>query len=68
MELDTKVQFLKDIEKKKRNASEYVIDEALIKVDSKYFWLWIAIESKDKKILAQHFKREKCVCNKAIYC
>jgi putative transposase len=37
---------------KKRNISEYVIDETAIKAGSEHIWSWIAVEPKDKEILA----------------
>ncbi len=43
---------LKNISSKKRMISEYIIDETLIKVGSQYIWLWVAIEPKNKQILA----------------
>ena len=41
-----------NISSKKRMISEYIIDETLIKVGSHYIWLWVAIEPKNKQILA----------------
>ncbi len=40
------------ISSKKRMIPEYIIDETLIKVGSDYIWLWVAIEPKNKHILA----------------
>ena len=40
------------ISSKKRMISAYIIDEILIKVGSHYIWLWVAIEPKNKQILA----------------
>ena len=37
---------------RRRKISEYVVDETLIKVGSQYIWIWIAIEPKNRKILA----------------
>lgn len=36
----------------RKRISEYVVDETILKVGSEYIWLWIAIESKNKQILA----------------
>ncbi len=37
---------------KRKKISEYVIDETQLKVGSDYIWLWVAIEPKNKRILA----------------
>jgi putative transposase len=42
-----------------RKKIEYIIDETLIKVGSKYFWLWIIIEPKDKEILSITISKER---------
>ena len=44
---------------KKKNISEYVIDETIIKVGPEYIWVWIAIEPKDKEILAINISKEQ---------
>lgn len=36
---------------KRKKIDEFIIDETLIKIGSKYVWLWIAIESKNRQIL-----------------
>ena len=35
------------------------MDETLIKVGSEYVWLWVAIEPKNKEILALNISRER---------
>ena len=45
--------------KKKRKIDGYIIDETLIKVGSKYIWLWVIIEPKDKEILAIDISKER---------
>ena len=40
------------ISSKERMISEYIIDETLIKVGFGYIWLWVAMEPKNKQILA----------------
>jgi putative transposase len=35
-----------------KKISEYIVDETLIKVGSEYIWLWIAIETEKRQILA----------------
>jgi putative transposase len=40
----------------KRRVSEFIVDETQIKVGNDYFfWIWIAIEPKDKSILDIYF-------------
>ena len=36
---------------KRKKIEEFIIDETLIKIGSKYIWLWVAIEPKNKQIL-----------------
>lgn len=50
---------------KKKNISEYVIDETVIKVGSEYIWIWVAIEPESKEILNEYIKRTKYVCDRA---
>jgi putative transposase len=39
-----------------------IVDETLVKVGSESIWLWVAIESKIKRILAQIYqKKETCL-------
>lgn len=47
------------IQSRKRKISEYIIDETLIKVGSEYIWLWVAIEPKNKQILALNISKER---------
>lgn len=49
---------LKLLSKKKR-ISGYVVDETILKVGSEYIWLWIAIESENKQILALSISKER---------
>jgi len=39
--------------------SEFIIDETLIKADSDYLWLWIAIEPRDTTILDIYISIER---------
>jgi putative transposase len=39
--------------------NEYIIDEAVIKVGSELIWLWVAIDSENKQILAQNISQER---------
>ena len=47
------------ISSKKRMISEYIIDEALIKIGSDCIWLWVAMEPKNKQILALTISMER---------
>jgi putative transposase len=45
---------------KQRKISGYIIvDETLVKVGSEFIWLWVAIESKTKRILALNISKER---------
>ena len=39
--------------------SEFIIDETQMKVGSEYIWLWVAIESETKNILAMRISKER---------
>ena len=43
----------------KRRVSEYLIDETLIKTGSEMVWLWVAIEPKDRHVLALTISKER---------
>jgi putative transposase len=47
------------ISSKRKRISEYVVDETILKVWSGYIWLWIAIESENKQILALNISKER---------
>ena len=44
---------------KRKRISEYVIDETQLKVGSENIWLWVAIEPKNKRILALSIFKER---------
>lgn len=44
---------------KRKKINEYIVDEILIKVGSEYIWLWVAIESETKQILALTISKER---------
>ena len=44
---------------KRKRISEYVIDETQLKVGSENIWLWVAIEPKNKRILALSISKER---------
>jgi len=49
----------KKMSSKIKKISEFVMDETIIKVGSEYIWLWVAIEPKDKQILALSISKER---------
>lgn len=53
MELDSTLKANKAMEeeKKRREVSEFIVDETLIKVGRELIWLWIAIEPIEKGII-----------------
>jgi transposase-like protein len=57
----------KRISSQRNKIDELIVDEAVIKVGSELIWLWVAIDSKNKQILAQNIspKREACLLQSA---
>ena len=50
----------KNISSPKRNKiSEYIVDETLIKVGSKFTWLQVAIEPEKGQIIAQNITQDR---------
>ncbi len=47
------------ISSKRKKVAGFVIDETIIKAGSEYVWLWVAIEPKDKAILALTVSKER---------
>ena len=43
----------------RKRISEYVVDETLIKTGQELVWLWVAIEPKDRRILALTISKER---------
>jgi putative transposase len=43
----------------KKQVSEYIVDETILKVGSEFIWLWVAIEPENKEILAQDITKER---------
>jgi putative transposase len=51
---------LQKLSYRRRNVSEYVVDETLIKVVSESIWLWVIIEpKKNRQILALNISKER---------
>ena len=44
---------------KRKKIGEYIVDETLIKAGSELIWLWVAIESENKQILALTISKER---------
>jgi putative transposase len=44
---------------KSKRISEFIVDETLIKVGSELIWLWVAIESENRQILAVNVSKER---------
>jgi len=44
---------------KRKRISEFIVDGTLVKVGWGYIWLWIAIEPKNKQILAASISKER---------
>ena len=49
----------KKISSKRKKIEEYIVDETLIKVGSGLVWLWVAIEPKNRQILALSISKER---------
>ncbi len=47
------------ISTKRKRISEFIVDETAIKVGSKLIWLWVAIEPKNREILALSISKER---------
>jgi putative transposase len=48
-----------EILSKRKKIVEYIIDETLIKVNSEFIWLWVAIEPENREILAVTISKER---------
>jgi putative transposase len=47
------------ISSRRKRVAEFIVDEAAIKAGSEYMWLWVAIEPKDRRILAPTTSKER---------
>lgn len=47
------------IASKRKKISELIVDETVIKVGSELIWLWVAIEPKNREILALNMSKER---------
>jgi transposase-like protein len=58
----------KRISSQRNKIDELIVDEAVIKVGSELIWLWVAIDSKNKQILAQSISKERNMfCGRAFF-
>ncbi len=44
---------------KRKKTSEYMVDETLLKIGLEYLWLWVAVEPKNRQILALSISKER---------
>ncbi len=49
----------KKIPTRRKKVSEFILDETVIKVGSEFIWLWVAIEPKNRAILALSISKER---------
>ncbi|MGD9535290.1 MAG: hypothetical protein AB7V56_16160 [Candidatus Nitrosocosmicus sp.] len=53
------------MQSRRRKVLEYIVDETMLKVGSEYIWLWVAIEPKNRQILALllliNLRKETCL-------
>jgi putative transposase len=54
-----KFQYQRKSSIKKKQVTEYIVDETTLKVGSGFIWLWIAIEPETSQILAQNITQER---------
>jgi len=67
LELDTKYKPQR-ISYSRRKITEYIVEETLIQVGSEHIWLWVAIEPKNKEILALTISKEgKCLLRSGLF-
>ena len=54
---------------KRKRVTAFIIDETIIKIGNRYFWLWICIEPIHKTILGMHIsdERKKHVCRREFH-
>ena len=59
MELDSEIASYLIYQRKKKRATTYIIDETVIEIAKKHFWLWICIEPIYSSILRIHISNER---------
>ena len=45
----------------------FIIDETIIHIGNKHFWLWICIEPIHRCACNLHFRKKKHVCSRELY-
>ncbi len=58
MELDSKIWFMPNLNKRKR-VSAFIIDETVIQIGNQHFWLWICIEPIHSSVLGIYISEER---------
>ena len=59
MELDSEIASYQIYQRKKKRATTYIIDETVIEIAKKHFWLWICIEPIHSSVLRIHISNER---------
>ena len=59
MELDSEIWLISNLPKKEKKATAYIIDETVIEIAKKHFWLWICIEPIHSSVLRIHISNER---------
>ncbi|MDW0149199.1 MAG: DDE-type integrase/transposase/recombinase [Nitrososphaeraceae archaeon] len=59
MELDSEIASYLIYQRKKKRATTYIIDETVIEIAKKHFWLWICIEPIHSSVLRIHISNER---------
>ena len=54
-----KFQYQRKSSIKKKQVTEYIVDETILQVGSEFTWLWVAIEPQNMQILAQNITKER---------
>ena len=58
MELDSKIWFMPNLNKRKR-VTAFIIDETVIQIGNQHFWLWICIEPIHSSVLGIYISEER---------
>ena len=69
LELDSEVSSKKEaISRERKEVSEYIVDETVLKAGSENIWLWVATEWTRKWSISRtnHIKREEHVCSRKV--
>ena len=47
------------VSSKRKKINQFIVDETLLKIGSKFVWLWVAIETKHRQILKADMSFER---------